>query len=197
MARIVYCSVSAWIDHLARRATLGECRPPDDGRRRAAVAIVLHDEPAGPRVLLMKRVERAGDPWSGHISLPGGGFKPADGDLLATAIRETREELGLDLDGARLLGRLRALSPLSAGPNGMEVTPFLFATDVALDPQPSPEAETAFWLPLELAASGALDAPYIYPGTQRTFPSWRFERYVIWGLTFRILGDLLALAAPE
>ena len=141
----------------------------------------------------MKRAERAGDPWSGHISLPGGGFSPADVDLRATAIRETREELGLDLDGARLLGNLQTLSPMTSGPAGIEVTPFVFTTDVALEPQPGPEAEAAFWLPLELAASGALDDTYTYPGTDRTFPSWRFEQHVIWGLTWRILGDLLAL----
>ena len=47
---------------------------------------------------------------------------------------------------------------------------------------------------LELAASGALDDMYTYPGTTRTFPSWRYEQYVIWGLTRRILDDLLALA---
>src|SRR5262245_33353929 len=64
--------VASLIDSLAARITLGDARPPADGKRRAAVAIVLHDEPA-PRVLLMKRAERAGDPWSGHISLPGGG----------------------------------------------------------------------------------------------------------------------------
>ncbi len=154
------------------------------------MAIVLH----GDRVLLMKRSERVGDPWSGHISLPGGGYSPRDVDLQTTAIRETREELGLELASARMLGHLTPLSPMSAGPMGMEVTPFVFATEVALEPQVGPEAESAFWLPLELAASGALDDTYTYPGTERTFPSWRYEQYVIWGLTWRILGDLLVLA---
>ena len=142
----------------------------------------------------MKRSERAGDPWSGHISLPGGGFHTSDRDLQTTAVRETREELGLELESARLLGHLQPLSPMSAGPMGMEVTPFVFATDIALEPQVGPEAEAAFWLPLPLAASGALDDTYTYPGTDRTFPSWRYEQYVIWGLTWRILGDLLVLA---
>jgi 8-oxo-dGTP pyrophosphatase MutT (NUDIX family) len=172
-------------------------RPPDDGRKRAAVAALLHDEPAGPRVLLMKRTERVGDPWSGHISLPGGRHEARDPDLLATAIRETHEELGIDLAGARLLGSLRPLSPLSSGPFGMEVTPFVFVTHAAVEPQPGPEAESAFWLPIDLAVSGALDDTYTYPGTQRTFPSWRFESFTIWGLTFRILGDLFAAGQNE
>jgi 8-oxo-dGTP pyrophosphatase MutT (NUDIX family) len=140
----------------------------------------------------MKRVERVGDPWSGHISLPGGRHDARDPDLLATAIRETHEELGIDLTGARLLGRLPSLSPLTSGPNGIEVAPFVFVTHAAVEPQPGPEAESAFWLPIELVASGALDDTYVYPGTNRTFPSWRYEAHTIWGLTWRILGDLLA-----
>jgi len=144
----------------------------------------------------MKRVERVGDPWSGHISLPGGRLDASDRDLLATAIRETHEELGIDLAGARLLGSLPVLSPLTSGPSGMEVTPFVFVTHAAVEPQPGPEAASAFWLPIELAASGALDDTYTYPGTTHTFPSWRFESHTIWGLTWRILGDLLQAAQP-
>jgi 8-oxo-dGTP pyrophosphatase MutT (NUDIX family) len=177
-------------ESLLARIEKRDTYPPDDGRKRAAVAIVLH----GDRVLLMKRSERAGDPWSAHISLPGGGFKPADGDLQTTAIRETREELGVDLAATRCLGSLPPLSPLTSGPHGMEVTPFVFVADSPLSPQPGPEAESAFWLSLEVAASGALDGTYRYPSFERDLPCWNFEQHVIWGLTYRILGELLALA---
>jgi len=140
----------------------------------------------------MKRTEREGDPWSGHISLPGGRLDARDTDLLATAIRETHEELGLDLAGARLLGNLPVLQPFTSGPYGMEVTPFVFVTEAAVEPQPGPEAASAFWLPIELAASGAIDGSYTYPGTTRTWPAWNFESHTIWGLTWRILCELLA-----
>jgi 8-oxo-dGTP pyrophosphatase MutT (NUDIX family) len=202
--------VSPLIENLVAKLKLSDAvRPPDDGRRRAAVAILLYDEgprviepnaPASrpqveaPRVLLMKRIEREGDPWSGHISLPGGGFQASDADMLATAIRETHEELGVDLKGARLLGNLMPLHPFTSGPMGVEVTPFVFATTAAVEPQPGPEAEAAFWLPLDVAASGRIDSTYTYPGTDRTFPCWTFERYTIWGLTWRILSDLLEIA---
>jgi len=155
--------------------------------------VVLHAA-ASPRVLLMKRAERAGDPWSGHISLPGGGYQAEDGDLLVTAIRETREELGIDLHGTRVLGNLPPLHPRIAGPSGIEVTPFVFASEAVLEPVCGPEALAAFWLPLELAASGSLDGTYTYPSSTMTFPSWTYEGHVIWGLTWRILGDLLAAA---
>lgn len=184
--------VSLLIERLAAKLTPGEARVIEEPRRHAAVAVLLHDEPRGPRVLLMKRAERVGDPWSGHISLPGGRHEASDPDLLATAIRETHEELGIELTGTRLLGQLPAMHPMTSGPTGIEVTPFVFATEVAVEPQCGPEALSAFWLPLETASSGALDGLYAYPGSEMTFPSWTYEGHVIWGLTWRILGDVLA-----
>jgi 8-oxo-dGTP pyrophosphatase MutT (NUDIX family) len=184
--------VSPFMDRLAQRLAAPAPAGNAAAQRRAAVAAVLHDEPAGPRVLLMKRVERTGDPWSGHISLPGGGYQASDASLLETAIRETREELGIELAGARVLGGLAPLHPRSSGPLGIEVTPFVFALDAAPEPVCGPEALSAFWLPLALAASGSLDAMYTYPTTQMEFPSWQYDGHVIWGLTWRILGDLLA-----
>ncbi len=189
--------MSPLIERLIASLQLGEHRrPPADGTKRAAVAVLLHDELPSPRVLLMKRSLREDDPWSGHISLPGGRHDATDPDLLATAIRETHEELGIELSGTRLLGTLPVLHPYTSGPMGVEVTPFVFVTTVAVEPQLGPEAAAAFWLPIELAASGALDATHTYPGTERTFPSWQYESYTIWGLTWRILRDLLE-AAPQ
>jgi 8-oxo-dGTP pyrophosphatase MutT (NUDIX family) len=188
--------VASFVESIGTRLTLGDVRPAPDVRRQAAVAIVLHGEP-WPRVLLMKRAERAGDPWSGHISLPGGGYQTSDGDLRVTAIRETREELGVDLDGARVLGSLPPLHPRSSGPNGIAVTPLVFATAAPLEPVCGPEALAAFWLPIDLASSGAIDSTYQVPGSTVTFPSWTYEGHVIWGLTRRILDTLLALAAPS
>ena len=189
------------IDTLAARLTLGDVRPrpaddPEGPLRQAAVSIVLSDA-AAPRVLLMKRVDRVGDPWSGHISLPGGGYQDSDGDLRITAIRETREEMGIDLTGARLLGSLERLHPRAggprSGPKAVEVLPFVFVTDVALEPVCGPEALAAFWLPLELAVSGSIDDRYRVPDTELSFPSWRYDGHEIWGLTRRILDDLLGV----
>ncbi len=175
---------------LARRLTIAPIVPPDDGLPRAAVAAVLD----GDRVLLMKRAERQGDPWSGHVSLPGGRFQPADRELLVTAIRESEEELGLELRRARALGALAPLKPFTSGPAGLEVTPFVFALDGPVEPRLNAEAVATFWLPLGLVASGELDAPYEYPRLGTSFPSWRYDGYVIWGLTWRILSDLIAAA---
>ena len=164
--------------------------------RRAAVAIAL--ELGGPpRVLLMRRVRHPGDPWSGQISLPGGGREPEDADLLATALRETREEVGIDLaSDACLLGSLEARAARARGKLlAMDVSPFVFALERAVTPAIGDEAEEAFWLPLDRAIRGELDHVYAYrraDGATRELPAWRFEDRVVWGMTYRILGDLIA-----
>lgn len=190
--------MSPFVEHLRSRLHTDFAQPSDTQPplRRAAVAALVHDSAEGAQVLLMKRVERVGDPWSGHISLPGGRYETGDRTLLTTAIRETREELGIDLAAAQFIGSLPAVSPLASGPSGMEVTPFVFMTSTTVEPICGPEAMAAFWLPIESAAAGRLDGTYIYPGTTRKFPSWNFAGHTIWGLTWRILTELIATGRP-
>lgn len=188
--------MSALIDRLATHlaSTLPQpgSRAPADGKRRAAVAALLYDadDATGVRVLLIRRTERANDPWSGHVALPGGRYEPHDPDLLQTAIRETREEIGVDLRHVRVLGALPALHPRTGGPHGIEVTPFVFVTDTAPDAKTGPEAAAVFWLPLGLARGGSLDGTFTHT-TGMQFPSWDYQGHTIWGLTMRILGSIL------
>jgi 8-oxo-dGTP pyrophosphatase MutT (NUDIX family) len=188
--------LAARLDALAA-GTPNVAPPP----RRAAVAVALAlDGP--PRVLLMRRAAHPGDPWSGQVSLPGGGHEPEDADLLATAVRETREEVGVDLGrDARLVGALEARRARARGAVlDLDVTPFVFTLERAVEPAVNEEAEEAFWLPLDRVLRGELDHAYAYRHTDgRTIelPSWRFEERVIWGMTHRILSDLLAAVHPR
>jgi 8-oxo-dGTP pyrophosphatase MutT (NUDIX family) len=167
--------------------------------RRAAVAALLRFDRGRPEVLLMKRIERDGDRWSGHVSLPGGNQQAGDDDLIATAVRETWEEVGVDLTAAaRLLGRMDAIRPLSrGGPVPMVVTPFVFELIAEVHPVAGDEADAVFWLPLDDALAGALDSQYEYlfgaAQAPMMLPCWRYEGFVIWGLTYRLLMDLFEL----
>ena len=165
------------------------------GWRRAAVAAVLRSVDGAPEVLLMRRAEREGDRWSGQISLPGGHNEDGDADLCATAVRETREEVGLDLDtGARFLGTLTAVRGMArGGPLDLRIEPHVFHLDAEVEFALGPEASEAFWFPLARAATGELDDRYRYRDGALVIPlpCWRFGERVVWGLTYRILSGLL------
>jgi 8-oxo-dGTP pyrophosphatase MutT (NUDIX family) len=130
------------------------------------------------------------------VSLPGGRHEAHDPHLLATAIREAREEVGIELSAAPVLGTLPTLLPYSSGPDGIEVTPYVFSAPSQVTLRTSDEAEAAFWLPLREVIAGTLDSTYEHTASARVFPSWRFQGYVVWGLTMRILRDLLERIAP-
>ena len=148
----------------------------------------------------MRRSERADDRWSGHISLPGGHAHERDADLVATALRETEEEVGLVLIRERDL--VGALDPVQARARGRRlattIAPLVFAPPGPLEPTPGPEAAALLWLPLALAASGELDGVHALRDRSgaREFPCWRYAGEVVWGLTYHILADFLRRAGP-
>jgi 8-oxo-dGTP pyrophosphatase MutT (NUDIX family) len=165
---------------------------------RAAVAIVLRELLAGPEILLIRRAERTGDPWSGHMAFPGGREAPSDANLLATAVRETREELALDLLSAgTLLGSLQQLPAIARGrATGMVIAPFVFelTSEVALTYKLD-EVSEALWAPLHPLMHGSLRSTIAYDlaGQSMTFPAHDVEGRKVWGLTYRMLEDLFAL----
>jgi 8-oxo-dGTP pyrophosphatase MutT (NUDIX family) len=146
-------------------------------------------------VLLIRRAERAGDPWSGHIGLPGGRLEAADRDLSDTALRETAEEVGWQLDPLRLLGTLPDVWPRTPLPRLIVVRPYVFA---ALDRPPlslSDEVAEAFWVPLDRLRDPAIYREILLEvrGERRGFPAFHLGPHVIWGLTERILTPLLGM----
>ncbi|HEV2751054.1 MAG TPA: CoA pyrophosphatase [Gemmatimonadales bacterium] len=179
--------------HHPRTVEAPEARP-------AAVALVLLDgvpppPGSGLEVLLIRRAERVGDPWSGQIAFPGGRHEASDPDLLATALRETREETGVDLANAEQLGALDDLYPRTPTLPPVVVRPFVFALDRRPALIPSDEVQRAFWLPL-----ARLDEPGVrreitltMRGLERTFPAYLVDDEVIWGMTERILTPFIDL----
>lgn len=161
--------------------------------QRAAVAAILRQRGRGTEVLFIRRAERPGDPWSGHMAFPGGRASEHDPDLLATAIRETREEVGLDLQGSEVLGQLDDLPAISKfRPTGLVITPFVFAVEEAPPLALNHEVAEAVWAPLEPLASGASATTFAYElqGQTLSLPALRVGPHIVWGLTYRMLQML-------
>jgi 8-oxo-dGTP pyrophosphatase MutT (NUDIX family) len=164
------------------------------------VALVLRQGNSGLELLLIKRAERADDPWSGDVALPGGREEPADASLEATAIRETHEEIGLDLVATgELLGALDDLAPRLA-PRAIVVRPFVAVLRVDAPLVLSDEVAAVFWVPLAaLTAPGAMTESVVrVRGAERRVASFVHGQHVVWGMTERIIRQLLsALAEPK
>src|SRR5450432_2372229 len=104
-------------ERLRRAVAETPAEAPLTGTRQAAIAVIFLELEMSLDVLLIERAIREGDPWSGHMALPGGHADPADADLSATAERETLEEVGLDLRAiGERLGRLSDYAPARAIP---------------------------------------------------------------------------------
>lgn len=167
-----------------------------EAARRAAVALVLAPTPSiavpALSVLLVRRTEREGDPWSGHMALPGGHAHPEDADLLHTARRETLEEVGIDLADAELLGRLDDVIPMRSG--NLTVSPFVFGVSEQAQVTLSNEVAEALWVPLDALASDALRGTRDVEirGTTLSVPAYVIGERVVWGMTFHLLERFLA-----
>jgi 8-oxo-dGTP pyrophosphatase MutT (NUDIX family) len=193
------------VDWETIRAALAARAPVDVAEAvasRAAVAIILRDGSDGLEALFIRRAEHPRDPWSGQFAFPGGRAEPSDADLAATAIRETLEEIGLDLTAtAELLGRLdevRAMARLR--PMNLAIAPYVFRLRVPAPLTISPEVTSLHWLPLQALLDPAAQSTTRYTHEQTTleFPSLEVDGVVIWGLTYRMFtGFVERLGAAE
>lgn len=165
--------------------------------QRAAVAAILRPTDGDLEVLLIRRTERAEDPWSGHMAFPGGRRDARDADLQTTAMRETLEEVGLDLAAhGELLGKLDDVVPGGSRGvmNGLVVSPFVWGlrTRPALVPNTVEVAEI-HWAPLRPLLLGERDTtyPFVWRGQPMYFPGYRVGdgecARVVWGMTYRVL----------
>ena len=164
----------------------------------AAVAIMLRDgdQGEGLEALFIHRAERAGDTWSGQIAFPGGRREPTDLDLRATAIRETQEEVGVDLTGAEALGVLDDMYPRTPVLPPVFVRPFVFGVAERPPITLSNEVQDAFWVSFRALAEPGVqrDVTIHHRGISRVMPAYVVGNHTIWGMTERILSNLLSLA---
>jgi 8-oxo-dGTP pyrophosphatase MutT (NUDIX family) len=165
----------------------------DPGFAPAAVAVVCVPDPDA--ILLIRRADRPGDPWSGQMGLPGGRMAPDDADLHFTAIREAHEEVGVRLGPANLLGSLDDLTPRTIHLPRIMVRPFVFLLPSRPPLTPNHEVASVAWAEVSaFRAAGVFGEWDVRAlGQQARFPGYRLPEGLVWGLTERILTPFLDL----
>lgn len=165
---------------------------PHTFSRHAAVAVILREtRDCEVDILFIRRSERDGDPWSGQMAFPGGHLEATDASLKIAAIRETSEEIGIDLHAAKYLG---ALDHQNANPRGrklnMLIAPHVFVLEHAQNPTLNYEVAETVWTPLKPIFTGDNHTTQkrTLGGEATPFEGYRIQgEHFVWGLTYRML----------
>jgi 8-oxo-dGTP pyrophosphatase MutT (NUDIX family) len=168
-------------------------RSSSDERVDAVVAILLYQDSTDElSTLLIHRMERSNDPWSGQIGLPGGRVEEFDGSTQEALEREVREEVGLELnrEGAQL-------GVLSVGHPGrrveMRVQPWVYGLQRRPELEIGPEIQQAFWVSMTKLPSLRGTSEVEIRGTRMSVEAFLVDGRIVWGFTYRVLNELLAL----
>mgnify|MGYP001211744311 FL=1 len=167
---------------------------------RAAVAIMVREGSDATEMLMIRRATREGDPWSGHMGFPGGRRDPEGAPNFACALRETREEIGVDL--SQWGTPLGELSDVNTGwrkdrPE-MLVTPFIFQVGELPALTPNYEVDDVVWVPLHFLMNEANREPleWDWKGKKMETDSYLYDSYRIWGLSLMMIDEMTGLLAP-
>jgi len=126
---------------------------------------------------------------AGEISFPGGRRDPGDADLLATALRETHEEVGLPAESVELIG---ALEPAPTVVTGYAIYPFVGIVPSGFRWRPSDsEVAAVIDVPLPAVAAGYGRRRLVRRGVAIHTDTYVVDGHMIWGATARIVSDLL------
>lgn len=168
---------------------------PEMQSRPAAVLVPILDYDTHATILLTKRTAHL-SAHAGQICFPGGMWEEADDSLLATALRETEEELGIPAERIRIIGEGRG----RITGTGFQITPFLAHIAAPVEYRPDPyEVESAFELPLERAIkTSAYQILRIeHKGVKYPHDMLQYEGHCIWGATAGILRDMCRMINGE
>ena len=169
--------------------------------KRAAVAITVRSGVSGPEILMIQRAVRQGDPWSGHMGFPGGRKEESDASDMACAKRETREEIGFDLD---IYGELVCqLSDVNTGWRAdrpeMLVAPFVFKVGSTPVFELNHEVDDTLWVPLSFLLNDANRSRHRWDWRGEVLESdaFTFDDRLIWGLSLMMIDELLQIIADR
>lgn len=186
---------TSWITELRRRLTSPPARRlPHDDSRQAAVLVPLYVDARELWTLLTKRSEEL-PTHKGQIAFPGGGLEPGE-DAWDGALREAHEEVGIEPEKVLRLGQLDEMETGS----GYRIVPCVGAVSYPLETRINPhEIDEIFPVPVTAFSNPQLveDRPVTLDGAETTLRVYHIGGRQVWGLTARIIQNLLVRLGLE
>ena len=159
----------------------------DGQTKRAAVLIVIYGKE--PMIIMTERPKTMNH-HAGEISFPGGTWTQRDDDLLTTALRETKEEMNLDISRQQIIGQIRPVATLNSG---FTIVPFICILDEIPKLIPNSEIETILHIPfVPLLNTIEDDLDPLHKSIQETY-TFRYQHHLIWGASARMLKQIFNL----
>lgn len=156
----------------------------DKNYKLASVLVVIYgNEP----VVIMTEKPKSMKFHAGEISFPGGKLDSSDSDLLETALRETREEIGLIITRDQVVGQLEPVVTLNSG---FLILPFISIVDSIPPLSANTEVEKIFHIPLEsFLETMEVDPDPSHNKIQEMY-TFEYEKKIVWGASARILKQI-------
>lgn len=157
----------------------------------AAVLVIIYGNK--PHVIMTERPKTM-DHHAGEISFPGGRWQESDQDLLSTAIRETGEEMGVEITRGQVIGQLKPVTTLNSG---FTISPFITIQDKIPKMNPNHEIESVLEIPLiPLLKTMEDDNDPAHKSIQEMY-TFKFENHLIWGASARMLHQISVLLSSS
>jgi len=164
----------------------------DDGKNKlASVMIVIYGtEP----IIIMTEKPDTMNFHAGEISFPGGKFDQDDNDLLDTAIRETKEEIGLEISKNKVIGQLKPVTTLNSG---FKIIPFVSILDSVPQLSANHEVKTILHIPMIPFLKTLADDPDPNHKSIQEMYTFTFENKIVWGASARMLKQIVDLMSNQ